>query len=69
MSDSDVVMALFVGIIMGSIVTIMLAVNIIGVNSEETIDKVIDNQKDCQIKEYYYMDSHRDFCDRIGVKP
>lgn len=36
---------------------------------DSRIDKVIKAQKDCLIKEYYYLNEHRYFCDKIGVSP
>ena len=43
-----------------------------GLNDNTTdydIKTIQQNQKDCLIKEYYYLDEHRTFCDKIGVTP
>lgn len=37
--------------------------------TQETIDKIHQAEQDCLVKEYYYIDKQRDFCDMIGVKP
>lgn len=33
------------------------------------LEELRQAEQDCKIKEYYYMDEHRTFCDRIGVMP
>lgn len=62
---SEFITGVLFGLIIGSFIVIFILFNTL----PDNVDKVIDNQRDCQIKEYYYMDSHRHFCDRIGVHP
>jgi len=48
----------------------MFVIFIVPFTQDKAIQSTLEAQKDCLIKEYYFgNDYHRDFCDKIGVKP
>lgn len=64
---SSVILWFLVGLLFGG--TIVLVVIITSTNGMYPIERIQKGQQDCLIKEYYYLDEHRDFCDKLGVKP
>lgn len=68
MSDNYELMSGFAigGMVIG--LAIIAIFTILNINSVD-IDKVLQYQKDCLVKEFYYMDTHRVLCDKLGVSP
>ena len=69
MEDWNFVM--LIGLTLGLTAGIIIGISIVSISYHEMypISKILTNQKYCQVKEYYYMDEHRNFCDKIGVIP
>jgi hypothetical protein len=61
-----------IGLVTGMLimVPIVMILSINGIVYDKyPLEKILSAQKDCLIKEYYYLDQHRVLCDKIGVKP
>jgi hypothetical protein len=65
---SDFLIGLAVGMIIIAPFIVILSISNI-VFDEYPLEKILSAQKDCLIKEYYYLDQHRVLCDKIGVTP
>lgn len=67
---SDWILGIILGVMVGAIFVALVIIPI-GTESSKDIQTqlVLKALEDCKIKEYYYIDTNRVLCDRIGVSP
>jgi hypothetical protein len=59
-----------IGLAVGMVIVVPFVLSISDIVFDEyPLEKILSAQKDCLIKEYYYLDQHRVLCDKIGVTP